>query len=92
MLVAVIAQCPGALAKLIGEAAQIPAGTEVLVNRGALAVAADRTQTIGRHEGATSHRLALAWCTLRMSAVEPPCGLVVGRGCVFLRFIAAVRQ
>jgi hypothetical protein len=51
-----MAQRGDARAKLIGQRAQIPAAAEALVNRGALAVTADRAQT--GHEG--GHRWARA--------------------------------
>ena len=46
MLIAMKAQRPGAQAKLIGERAQIAAGSEVLVNRCALAMVANRTHAL----------------------------------------------
>jgi hypothetical protein len=42
----VVTQRPDAHAELVGQGAQFAAGTQALVNRGALAVMADRAQAI----------------------------------------------
>jgi hypothetical protein len=55
MLVAVMAQRRDAHAKLIGQGAQILAGAQVLVNRGAPAVTADGAHALHQRGGSRRH-------------------------------------